>query len=188
MSEPTNADIRDRIDAVKGQLGAVGGNVVHIKEQMLTRAYFDAEMKKLTGKDGGKAGGGSAEEKKDEGSDWKTQISTWADALGTGVGKVVESLLAGKLEALTLAVVGLFGIQLFSWTNLLKNALDKRGFEEKPNQFLKYGKKPTGPQPQGPIRPGDIQNLKDARRVATALARSLTNLSQEMERVAQAAA
>ncbi|MER6527690.1 hypothetical protein [Streptomyces sp. NPDC001508] len=180
MSEPSNTDICNKIVEVKGQLGRVDANVNRIRQEMLSRADFDAKIEQLSGKES------SAEKKDDE--DWKTRITNWSDGLLGGVGKVVENLLAGKWEALTLAVLALFGVQFVSWTSLLKKAMDKRGYEEKSDGFLKYGKKPTAPQPQGPIRSADIQNLKDARRVATALARSLTNLSQEMERVVQAAA
>ncbi|MFF7977784.1 hypothetical protein ACFZDK_01445 [Streptomyces sp. NPDC007901] len=165
---------------VKGQLGLVDADVKRIRQEMLSRADFDAKIKQLSGKDS------SAEKKEDE--DWKIRISNWSDGLLGGIGKVVENLLAGKWEALALAILALFGVQFVSWTSLLKKAMDKGGFEEKSDSFFKYGKKATTPQPQGPIRPADIQNLKDARRVATTLARSLTNLSQEMERVAQAAA
>lgn len=187
MSEPTNSDISDRIGAVKEQLNTVAGNVGNIKEKMLTRAHFDEQISKLAGK-GGKKDEKDPPKKKDDGIDWKSVISGWSDTLFTGFGKIIDNLLNGKWNDFLMAIVALFGVQLLQWNNLLKKALDKRGLEEKPDNFFKYGRKTPVATGSEPINMPDIKNMKDARLVADALSKSITRLSQELDRAAQAAA
>jgi len=175
MGSPTNQEIYDLTGQVKGI-------VADVKSGMLTSKHFDEAVKGL------KAGSGSGGSKdKEEGGDWKTTASDTAGLVG--LGDIVKNILDLNVPVLASAVFTLFSIKFIAWDIAFKKsiaALSKDKLEQKADSIIPFGKKSQMPRWEGQVRPQDIQTMRDARTVAVALARSLHDLTREMQQTSSA--